>query len=198
MSRTISEIKTAVRSDRRAWLKAVAPEFRAEASRGVCEQLRAQPAWRAAKAILFYSPLRDELDIRPLIAEVLAEGKAAALPRFLPETGSYGAALLGGDATSLAIGQFGVLEPPEDSPLLPLNQLDFILAPGVAFDLSGARLGRGRGFYDRLMAGAQATKCGIGFDEQVVPELPVEAHDILLDYVVTPTRWVVAQRGKQQ
>ncbi|HTG44362.1 MAG TPA: 5-formyltetrahydrofolate cyclo-ligase, partial [Verrucomicrobiae bacterium] len=78
----------------------------------------------------------------------------------------------------------------------PLNRLDFVLVPGVAFDSTGRRLGRGRGFYDQLLAGVTGIKCGVALDEQIVEKLPTEAHDIAMDYILTPTRWLVTQRGE--
>ena len=66
-----------------------------------------------------------------------------------------------------------------------------VLVPGLAFSTGGCRLGRGQGFYDRLLAGASGLRCGVGWDFQVFPELPSEPHDEHLDYILTPTRWVV-------
>jgi 5-formyltetrahydrofolate cyclo-ligase len=65
-----------------------------------------------------------------------------------------------------------------------------VLVPGVAFDLRGRRLGRGKGFYDRLLADAGGLKCGVAFDEQIVTEIPVEPHDVSVDCILTPTRWI--------
>ncbi|MEY2466031.1 MAG: 5-formyltetrahydrofolate cyclo-ligase, partial [Verrucomicrobiota bacterium] len=72
----------------------------------------------------------------------------------------------------------------------PIKPLDLILVPGVAFELHGRRLGRGKGFYDRLLADMRGTTCGVAFDEQIVAEIPVEPHDVHLDYLLTPTRWI--------
>ncbi|HLP77584.1 MAG TPA: 5-formyltetrahydrofolate cyclo-ligase, partial [Candidatus Paceibacterota bacterium] len=71
-----------------------------------------------------------------------------------------------------------------------LNQLDLVLVPGVAFDACGRRLGRGKGFYDRLLADTRGIKCGVAFDEQIVTGIPVEPHDVLVDCILTPTRWI--------
>jgi 5-formyltetrahydrofolate cyclo-ligase len=65
-----------------------------------------------------------------------------------------------------------------------------ILVPGVAFDLHGGRLGRGKGYYDRLLKELRGTTCGVAFDQQVVEAIPVEPHDVRLDHVLTPTRWI--------
>ena len=89
----------------------------------------------------------------------------------------------------LSVGQFGIFEPTQVCPRVNLNELDFLLVPGVGFTLAGRRLGRGKGYYDRLLAEARGTKCGVAFDWQVTVDVPAEPHDILLDCIVTPTRW---------
>jgi 5-formyltetrahydrofolate cyclo-ligase len=71
-----------------------------------------------------------------------------------------------------------------------LNRLDLVLVPGVGFDLQGRRLGRGRGFYDRLLADVDGIKCGVAFEEQVVSEIPVGPRDVRLNFILTPTRCV--------
>jgi 5-formyltetrahydrofolate cyclo-ligase len=60
----------------------------------------------------------------------------------------------------------------------------------MAFDLSGNRLGRGRGFYDRILAEASGVKCGVGYDFQLVEKIPVEPHDAKVDFIFTPARSV--------
>ena len=66
-----------------------------------------------------------------------------------------------------------------------------MLIPGLAFALNGARLGRGKGYFDRLLAQVAGTRCGVAFDWQVLSEIPTEAHDILVDCLVTPSQWRV-------
>ena len=80
-------------------------------------------------------------------------------------------------------------EPREHCAALALNRLDFVLVPGVAFDLDGRRLGRGKGYYDRLLATVTGAACGVAFDRQIVPRVPSEPHDARLNCILTPTRW---------
>jgi 5-formyltetrahydrofolate cyclo-ligase len=87
-------------------------------------------------------------------------------------------------------GQFGIREPDPDCIEIPSHQLDLVLVPGVAFDLHGRRLGRGKGFYDRLLTEVRGMKCGVAFDEQVLNEIPKESHDIHMNFILTPTRCV--------
>jgi 5-formyltetrahydrofolate cyclo-ligase len=64
-------------------------------------------------------------------------------------------------------------------------KIDLALVPGVGFDLRGGRLGRGRGFYDQLLAGFGGLKCGVALNEQIASEIPTEAHDVRMDVVLT-------------
>ena len=71
---------------------------------------------------------------------------------------------------------------------IPLDDLDLVLVPGVAFNLGGHRLGRGKGFYDRLLQNFSGKKIGVAFDEQIVDALPVEENDVRMDLILTPSR----------
>ena len=190
MSTEVLDLKKALRARIRASLKELSAAERATASVRACARLQQQEIWQSARSILFYAPLPDELDIRPLWDAALALSKIVALPRYASESGAYVACCVGAPLASLVPGRFGIMEPKDDAPILPLNQLDLVLAPGVGFDLTGRRLGRGKGFYDRLLREVTGTKCGIGFEPQVVKEIPVEVHDIHLNCILTPARWL--------
>jgi 5-formyltetrahydrofolate cyclo-ligase len=73
-----------------------------------------------------------------------------------------------------------------ECPPLPVTSLDFALVPGIAFDGLGGRLGRGKGFYDRLLSQAVGVTCGLGLDEQFLACVPVEAHDIRMNLIAVP------------
>jgi 5-formyltetrahydrofolate cyclo-ligase len=190
MPDALSERKSGLRRDLRARLAELSPEFRRDASARICGLLSHQPRWREARAILFFAPLTGEPDIWPLIQQGLSESKVVALPRFSQGEGTYCAAQVQFSDLELTRGRFGVREPGPGCLEIPLNQLDFVLVPGVAFDLTGRRLGRGRGFYDRLLTAVRGLTCGVAFDEQIVPAVPVEPHDIHLNCILTPTRWI--------
>jgi 5-formyltetrahydrofolate cyclo-ligase len=182
-------------SDKSAWrrrvrelLHALPAEARAIASRRIRDVLLQQPVWSQAATVLAFAPLADEIDIGPLIDDACKAQKIVGLPRFDSSRGCYVAARIGGLAQCVP-GRFGALEPPENCPLIPLNQLDLVLVPGVAFDFAGRRLGRGKGFYDRLLAEVRGHKCGVAFDEQIVARLPEEPHDVRVDSILTPSRW---------
>ncbi|RYD45106.1 MAG: 5-formyltetrahydrofolate cyclo-ligase, partial [Verrucomicrobiaceae bacterium] len=90
---------------------------------------------------------------------------------------------------NLAEGSFGIMEPAEGSPEVAVEEIDAFLCPGLAFDRKGGRLGRGRGFYDRLLAKARedAVKIGLCHGFQMVEDTFSEEHDVRMDEVFTGT-----------
>jgi 5-formyltetrahydrofolate cyclo-ligase len=190
MGPQIQEAKRALRQKVRAELANMTDAERATASAQARALLAAQPRWQRARSVLFFAPLPEELDVWPLLVEALAAGKTVCLPRFAAEKNHYIACQVENPATDLKPGQFGIREPVEGCAPIPLKRLDLILVPGIAYDLHGRRLGRGKGFYDRLLAGVRGTTCGVAFDLQIVRELPVEPHDAHVDCILTPTRWL--------
>ena len=162
---------------------------RSAASGQIVLRLKEQPLWKNSRSILFFSLLPGEPDLRTLCQEAIASGKAVAFPRYIEATDSYRAFQITDSCHDFMPGKFGIPEPNSSCAELPLNKLDFVLVPGLGFSLSGARLGRGKGYYDRLLASVSAVRCGVAFDWQIVAELPIEPHDILLDCLVTPSLW---------
>lgn len=183
-----SSDKSVLRARLRETVRSIPAPERAAGSQNLCAMLRRQPVWQEAAAVLGYAPLSDEPDIAALLEDAWRAQKTVALPRFDSLCQSYVACLVR-HAGELVPGRFGVREPGADCPLISLNQLDLILVPGVAFDLTGHRLGRGKGFYDRLLAGVRGHKCGVAFAAQIVAEVPAESHDVRLNSILTPTRW---------
>jgi len=174
----------------RAGLKGFSQAERDEASARARDLLRRQKEWQRAQAILFYAARTGELDMAPLLEEALQAGKAVALPGFVNDTGTYQAFEVFHSTRDCGPGKFGVAEPGPHCPPISLKRLDLVLAPGLGFDVSGRRLGRGQGYYDRLLAGIAGAKCGVAFDQQVVGQIPVARHDISMNFILTPTRWL--------
>jgi 5-formyltetrahydrofolate cyclo-ligase len=183
-------LKAALRDKVRVGLARITAEQRSALAVQARVLLEGQPAWQEAGSILFYAPLPQELDVWPLLEKAVATGKTVVLPRFDKASGAYIAGCVHDPANDLELGRFGIREPKASCVPIPLNRLDFILVPGVAFDLHGRRLGRGRGFYDQLLAGQRGRTCGVAFDEQIVREVPTEPHDVRLNCILTPTRWI--------
>ena len=174
--------KTEIRRDTAAILR-LPPDLRAEKSARLCEAITASAEWQTARMIAIFAPQPREPDVEMLWSR--AAGKSFTYPRV--EEGRLD--LYRVDSLyELAPGAFGVREPAADpAHAVPPDALDLILVPGVAFTRDGARLGRGGGFYDRLLAALPAHICKIGvcFDSQILRELPVEPHDQRVDFIAT-------------
>lgn len=189
MNTPIAQQKQELRRAVRAKIQAIPPEERAALSVRACEWMLQTALWRGAKTVLLYAPMPDEIDVRPLIREALALGKTVALPKFRPQTGDYAAVQIRDWDADCRPAKFGIPEPVDACPPLDTNRLDLILVPGVAFDITGRRLGRGRGYYDRLLAQSGGVKCGVAFDPQITGPIPSEPHDVRLDCILTPSGW---------
>ena len=152
-------------------------------SKELCNRVLASAWWREAGTLLLYYPLADEVDVRPLIQEAYEGGKCVLLPVCKGdelELHRYG----GED--SLSLGAFGIMEP--RGPLFAeadYPDIQLAIIPGMAFDKAGYRLGRGKGYYDRLLPKlGKARLQGICFPFQLVAEVPSEAHDIPVHDVI--------------
>lgn len=185
MTDSAANPKSELRAQIRIQLGKVSPAVRAVESIGLCDRLKAQ--MQSANKILFFAPLADELDIWPVLELSMALGCTCALPFFDTEKKVYGARVLNTLATEIITGKFGVREPAASCAEMPLNTFDLVLVPGMAFDMHGGRLGRGQGFYDRLLAEVSGVKCGVGYDFQLVAEVPAEPHDAKVDFIFTPS-----------
>ena len=97
------------------------------------------------------------------------------------------------DETAFIRGNYGIYEPdPARSQQVPEQQIDFIVVPGLAFDRLGGRLGRGAGYYDRLLSRTSAFKAGFAFVEQLVQTVPMEPFDVKMDCVAV-SKWIYCE-----
>lgn len=146
------------------------------------QRFLALPQLSAARVVLLYHSLPDEVGTHPLADRLLAEGKTVLLPQVTGKVSMELRRYTG--ASSLQPGAYGIMEP-TDSVWTRLEAVDLALVPGVAFDRAGHRLGRGRGYYDRMLVRMpQTVKVGICFDFQLVESVPVSPNDICMDVVV--------------
>lgn len=186
----LTDEKSILRKQISAKVRAISPEKRKSDSEKLCVLLKAQSFFQDARSILFFAPLPEEPDLWPLASEVLAGKKMVALPCFDPENELYHPRRVTDLHVEILSGKFGIREPAETCISIPPNDLDLVLVPGVAFGLDGHRLGRGKGYYDRLLQDFTGTKAGIAFDEQIVDAVPSEQNDVRMDMILTPTRCV--------
>ena len=161
-----------------------------EDSSAVCRLILKSTVWQRASQVMLYVPMRDELNVNSLTENGLKDGKLIALPRFSVEKNAYEVCWID-NLSNLLPGKFGVPEPSPDSRIMDTKQLDLAIVPGVAFAGLGGRLGRGGGFFDRLLTDIPTKKCGVCFEQQVCPDVPVERHDVKMDMIATPNGWLI-------
>ncbi|HEX3988778.1 MAG TPA: 5-formyltetrahydrofolate cyclo-ligase [Verrucomicrobiae bacterium] len=189
MSAEAISTKAGLRAQLRAILKSQSEAASKSASAQAVQRLPGQSVWKKATSVLFYSPIAGEIDLSPLIESALKSGKTVALPRYAAESGTYEVVQVTDVKRDCVPGKFGISEPGPHCEAWLLNALDLALVPGLGFDLAGRRLGRGKGFYDRLLSRIAGAKCGVALDQQILTEIPAENHDVRMDFILTPTRW---------
>lgn len=166
----------------RAQLARMTPAAAEAASEDIRLNIPSLAGWQDAQVVAAYAALGGEPDLRPLD---WTENRSVLLPRIEGETLIFHAVET---PSQLKAGAFGVMEPdPEKCAVADIDDAEIIFVPGLAFTADGARLGRGRGFYDRLLASLspQVLRVGVCFASQIVGEIPSEAHDQDVDLVLS-------------
>lgn len=154
----------------------------------VFSKVEESAAFQLADKILMYHSLPDELETHRFLK------KWKDIKRFyLPRVNGVNLEILPYEESRLEIGSFHIEEPTGNDPV-SIDEIELLIIPGVAFDRSGRRLGRGKGFYDRLLQGGSATKIGVGYEFQLVDELPSEPHDIPMDIIITEETTIVRKK----
>lgn len=152
-------------------------------SQKICDWILDDGVFWASHYILLYSPLPDEADIAPLITAAHNAGKTVLLPVVCGENLILKRFT---DFKLMTTGAFNISEPTgEVFPTERYHQIDLAIIPGMAFDHSRHRLGRGKGFYDRLLPLLpNAYKMGVCFDFQLLEHIPSQEWDIEMDEVI--------------
>lgn len=147
----------------------------------VLERLEACPAFRDADTVMLYYSLPDEVATHDFVHR-WAEKKRVVLPVVVGDELELRCYTGPND---LAVGAYHI-EEPVGPPFTELAQIGCVVVPGVAFDRRGNRLGRGKGYYDRLLPRLpHARKVGLCFPFQLVDEVPAEPFDIRMDEIIT-------------
>ena len=175
---TKEELRRLVRSQKRMYS---APQLQAMSAEAVA-RLMALPQMAAAKTVMLYYSLPDEVSTHELADRLVERGKVVVLPVV---TGPAEMKLRRyRSADDLSMGAFGIMEPTGE-PFTSLAEIDLAVVPGMAFDTRGNRLGRGKGYYDRFLSQlSQATKVGLCFPFQKFPGVPTDENDVRMDLVI--------------
>ena len=192
---TIAATKEELREQMRARLAAQSAADIRVKSADIWERLSMVGEFATGSRLLVYVSKGPEVETRGLIQQLLAMGRQVCVPWFDGAKKQYVASALADFALDLAAGRFGILEPkPEAVRPVACDQIDAALVPGLAFDETGNRLGRGMGYFDRLLRDVRGVKIALVYDFQLLSEVPAEAHDTPMDFIVTEKR-VFKTRG---
>ena len=180
------ELRTRMQS-----LRNVLPDSaHAERSARACANAIALPEFTTARNVAAYVAMRKELDPRAVLDRAAALGKVVLLPR-IEDTGLAFCVHRAGD--ELVPNGWGVLEPAETAERVAIADIDFMLVPALAVDLRGFRIGYGKGFYDRVIAQLTTGQAiGFTYEFQLLAEVPNQAHDRRVHWIVTDQRAVHA------
>lgn len=173
--------KSELRQEIRRRKKLAAESELQRQSNVVCQRILSCEWWKASRIVLLYSALPDEVDVQLLIDDAMRVGKLVLLPVVAGEILHLHP--FDGETT---IGAFGISEPVvKGESFVDYDKIDVAIIPGMAFDEHNHRLGRGKGFYDRLLSECKnVRKVGVCFDFQYLEAIPAEEHDVLMDAIV--------------
>lgn len=188
------QLRQTIRQQIRAKRRAISSEQQGNAANALTERVLSQPQIAAAQIFSAYLSFDGEIDTMPLINQLWQRGKTVVLPLLHPFSQGHLLFQRYQPDTEIHRNQQGTLEPKlKVTEIVPLAQLDILFIPLVAFDRQGQRLGMGGGFYDRTLQNWQRHNLlpiGLAHDCQCIPDLPVEAWDIPLPLIMTPTTTV--------
>lgn len=175
----IAEAKKALRRQVRALKAEMSDEEKRSASAEVISAFEALPEFAAAGIVLSYASMPDELGTEAFIQR-WCQKKRIVLPVVI----GNGLELREYDPEHLVAGYKGIMEPDASCAVFKPEDIALAMVPGMAFDSDGHRLGRGGGFYDRLLPALKCNKIGVCFPCQMVEEVPVEDFDSIMDLVI--------------
>ena len=156
-----------------------------EQSRLVSSYLVAWELFTRAKKVSGYLAFDSEVNIDGVLQQALAQGKEVFVPYISDSDGLMHMTQLV-SFSEIETGKYGIRTVRNPQIYSCVEDIELVLTPGLAFTLNGGRMGLGKGYYDRFLAQAvNAVKIGITLMPQVVGKLPLEAHDIMMDYIVT-------------
>lgn len=177
--------KQALRAQMKRMLSEMDGSAREARSIRVCERLTAMDGFASSDTVLMYAAIASEVDLDPLMRLALGRGVRVCVPRVDWDSGTMTPALVSNLDDDLVTSRYGVRSPGAWCDEIALSELEMVLVPGLAFDRFGARLGRGAGFYDRLLdGGIECPTVGVCFADQIVEQVPTEEHDCAMDRVV--------------
>ncbi len=182
--------KDDIRRQVRARKAMLADEERYAAASRVFNRLSEMAAFMMADNILMYHALPDELPTRAFL-----DTFGGTKNFYLPRVNGLDLEILPYDRTRMHLGAFQIEEPDGDN-TVSVDEMDLIVVPGVAFDRNGSRVGRGKGYYDRLLSRSHALTVGVCYGFQLYDDIETEEHDIPIHFVIADGHPTVRGRKK--
>lgn len=154
--------------------------------RKIYENLIKSKAYANSNFIFIYVSMKNEVDTHRIIKFSIENGKKVCVPKVISKKDGMESVLIK-SFSDLKAGKYGILEPKEDRFIVNPKDVDLVITPGLAFDMSGGRLGYGAGFYDRFLkdTSKDCIKAGIAYSFQLEKEIPTGSEDIPVDIIVT-------------
>jgi len=180
------EDKSLIRAQLRQRLTALSEPQRQLKSLAACDFLAASPEFAVARIVMLYLSTAHEADTASLALRCWQTGKTVVVPKVSWDQRRMIPVEISSLHSGLTVTDKGIREPIAGQPI-PIGLIDIVVVPGLGFTRDGHRIGRGMGFYDRFLAQSEfiGLSCGLAFDEQIVPTLPVLDHDMPLSMLVT-------------
>lgn len=179
-------MKKELRTTLRAILEKIGPDEIQRRSAQVAARLVEQPEYARAGTMLVYLSLPTEVDTTPIVLRAWQDGKRVVVPQVLWDSRQMIPIEIQSLEDDIEISAMGIRQPIRGEPA-PIETIDLVIVPGIGFDTSGNRLGRGRGFYDRFLGRREfrGVACGVAFEEQITPSIPAGPTDVAMNLVVT-------------
>jgi 5-formyltetrahydrofolate cyclo-ligase len=170
----------------KAALSAMTDDDARRQSHLACEALTALPEFERARAVMLYLPIPGEVDVLPAGLDAWRAGKTVVVPKVSWKQRHMIPVVCESMDDEFEVDNVGLRTPRNGRPW-PLEDVDLVVVPALAYDRSGNRLGRGGGFYDRFLAEpmVSAVTAGLAFTQQLLDTLPVDHHDRPVDLLVT-------------
>lgn len=183
----IYQLKSAIRREMMASRDALSEPDVASKSTAILEWLKTLPEFAEARTVHTYISWKNEADTRPLVELLLRQQKRVVVPRVVTGRVCLSHHFIAG-LSDLRPGAFGILEPdPAICPEVEPADIDLVVVPALAVDLTGHRLGYGGGYYDSFLAGLRATKVVAVYHFQIVDEVPTRKEDQRIEFIVSET-----------
>lgn len=173
----MSKEKQEIRKEIKSLVRKLSAEQRRSEAERLLQLFADEPHFQSAQRVLIYNPLPDEIDVLPILHKYKAQKQF-----FMPVVADDNTLKILPYSDEQKIGAYGIGEP-VGTEFIDISTIDLVIVPGVGFTADGYRLGRGKGYYDRLLSGAKTYKIGVCYTCQIEPGIveTVEPHDVKMD-----------------